>query len=61
MLLPGTKLYDQKEQWGMKEEALGEFNIPVVTESSTFTREEWERMEQMASVLMPVHRLERVA
>lgn len=61
MLLPGTKLHDQRENWGMREEALGEFNIPVVMESSTFTREEWERMEQMARVLMPVHRLERVA
>jgi radical SAM superfamily enzyme YgiQ (UPF0313 family) len=52
MLLPGTKLYDQKELWGMKEEALGEFNIPVVTESSTFTREDWERMADNARTLL---------
>lgn len=57
MLLPGTKLHDQKEQWGMREEALGEFNIPVVTESNTFTREEWERMAQLAGVLMPTERI----
>lgn len=61
MLLPGTKLHDQKEQWGMREEALGEFNIPVVTESNTFTREEWERMDRIARALLPVNRLERVA
>lgn len=57
MLLPGTKLHDQKEKWGMREEALGEFNIPVVTESSTFTREEWERMAQLAGSLMPTERI----
>lgn len=61
MLLPGTKLHDQKEQWGMREEALGEFKIPVVTESSTFTREEWERMKNMAERLMVGRRLEHVA
>jgi radical SAM superfamily enzyme YgiQ (UPF0313 family) len=61
MLLPGTKLHDQKEQWGMREEALGEFNIPVVTESNTFTREEWERMDRIAQALMATGRLERVA
>lgn len=61
MLLPGTKLYDQKEQWSMVEEPLGEFNIPVVTESSTFTREEWERMDNMAQQLRSTDRLERVA
>lgn len=61
MLLPGTKLYDQKEQWGMCEEALGEFNIPVVTESSSFTREEWERMDRIAQQLGGTHRLDQVA
>lgn len=61
MLLPGTKLHDQKEHWGMREEALGEFNIPVVTESNTFKREEWERMDQLAKLLQPTSRLERVA
>lgn len=61
MLLPGTKLHDQREQWGMREEALGEFNIPVVTESNAFTRKEWERMDQLAKDLMATGRLERVA
>lgn len=57
MLLPGTKLYDQKEQWGMREEPLGEFRIPVVTGSNTFTREEWERMDQIAAALSTTARL----
>lgn len=61
MLLPGTKLYDQKELWGMVEEPLGEFKIPVVTESNTFSREEWERMDHMAQQLRSTDRLERVA
>lgn len=60
MLLPGTKLYDQKELWGMKEEALGEFNIPVVTESNTFTRQDWERMERIAGKLIETGRLENI-
>lgn len=57
MLLPGTKLYDQKEQWGMREDALGEFRIPVVTESHTFTQDEWRAMDQLAKNLMPTDRL----
>lgn len=57
MLLPGTKLNDQKEQWGMREEAIGDFNIPVVTESNAFTREEWKRMTQLAGSLMPMERI----
>lgn len=61
MLLPGTKLHAEKEQWGMREEVLGEFRIPVVTESDTFTREEWERMKDMAAGLMDGRRLENVA
>ena len=61
MLLPGTKLYDQKEQWGMVEEPLGEFKIPVVTESHTFAREEWERMRSLSAQLLPTYRLDSVA
>lgn len=60
MLLPGTKIYDQKDQWGMREDALGEFRIPVVTESNTFTHYEWEAMDQMAKNLLPTDRLSHV-
>jgi len=61
MLLPGTKLYDQKDQWAMREDAMGEFRIPVVTESNSYTRPEWEVMDRMAAQLLPTNRLEKVA
>ena len=61
MLLPGTKLYDQKEQWSMVEEPLGEFRIPIVTASRTFTRMEWSQMDTAARTLLPANRLEQVA
>ena len=61
MLLPGTKLYEQKDHWGMREDALGEFKIPVVTESNSFTRLEWEVMDRLAKNLLPANRLEQVA
>ncbi len=58
MLLPGTKLYDQKEAWGMVEEPMGEFNIPVVTSSISFSRNDWARMADTALGLQPTNRLE---
>lgn len=61
MLLPGTKLYDQKEHWGMREDSIGEFKIPVVTESNSFTNDEWEAMDRLAKNLLPANRLEQVA
>ena len=57
MLLPGTKLYDQRAQWGMCEEPLGEFNIPVVTESRSYTRLDWQKMAQLARRLNPAERI----
>jgi radical SAM superfamily enzyme len=51
MLLPGTQLYLENEKWGMNEEVLGDFNIPLVTSSNSFTRMEWEEMDRIASNL----------
>ncbi|MEZ4828272.1 MAG: B12-binding domain-containing radical SAM protein [Bacteroidia bacterium] len=51
MLLKGTELYHQKNKWQMKEEPLGEFDIPVVTSSSTFDRDDWYRMGEIANTL----------
>lgn len=51
MLLKGTRLFDLKEQYSFKEEAVGEYNIPVVTSSNSFSREEWEEMGRLASLL----------
>jgi radical SAM superfamily enzyme YgiQ (UPF0313 family) len=53
MLLRGTELFHEKQKWGIKEEATGEFNIPVVTSSNTFTRNEWEQMDHIAKSLTP--------
>ncbi|MDR6239483.1 hypothetical protein [Aureibacter tunicatorum] len=35
----------------MKEGDLGEFKIPIVTSSDSFTEEEWLRMKQIADNL----------
>ena len=51
MLLPGTQLYLENTKWGMNEEVLGDFNIPLVTSSNSFTRRDWEEMDRIASNL----------
>jgi radical SAM superfamily enzyme YgiQ (UPF0313 family) len=51
MLLKGTELYDQKLKWHMQEEIQGDFNIPEVTSSNTFTKSEWLEMQKIASSL----------
>lgn len=48
MLLRGTELYFQKEEWEIKEEILGDFNIPLVTSSKTFSRSDWQQMNELA-------------
>jgi radical SAM superfamily enzyme YgiQ (UPF0313 family) len=47
MLLKGTKLYNEKEKWGLKERIF-EDNIPIVVESNSFSEEEWNKMKQTA-------------
>ena len=49
MLLRGTVLYDQKEKWGYVE-SVGN-SIPIVVESSTFSRAEHAEMANIASKL----------
>lgn len=51
MLLRGTELYHEKEKWDIKEETTGEFSIPVVTSSNSFTRHDWEQMNVIANNL----------
>jgi hypothetical protein len=53
MLLRGTELYHEKEKWNIKEEMNGEFAIPVVTSSNSFTRHDWEQMNDIANNLTP--------
>jgi len=52
MLLRGTELFNEKEKWAMQEEITGDFSIPVVTASSSFTRNDWETMSEIAEGLM---------
>jgi radical SAM superfamily enzyme len=47
MLLKGTKLYEEKDRWGLKEEFL-EDDIPLVIESNSFSKLEWEDMRFIA-------------
>lgn len=49
MLLRGTVIYDQKEQWGYVE-SVGH-SIPIVVESSTFSRAEHDEMARIANEL----------
>lgn len=57
MLLKGTKLYQQKNQFGFKEQNIGEYNIPVVTQSNSFSEKEWYQMKQIAESLRPNNRI----
>jgi radical SAM superfamily enzyme YgiQ (UPF0313 family) len=53
MLLKGTKLYDQKEEFSFVEKVLGDFNIPTVVSSNTFSENEWQIMKEIAGELNP--------
>jgi radical SAM superfamily enzyme YgiQ (UPF0313 family) len=57
MLLQGTKLYRNQKEYGLKEEAMGEYNLTYVTESFSFSREEYFDMVLMAEELNPHSRL----
>ncbi len=52
MLLKGTELYAQKDKWGLKEMPLGDYQIPTVCESNSFSYDEWTMMDNLASKLM---------
>jgi len=56
MLLRGTELYHEKKKWDIKEELTGEFSIPVVTSSNSFSRDDWEKMNEIANNLTPNNR-----
>lgn len=53
MLLKGTKLYEQKAEFGFEEKVLGDFNIPTVVSSNTFSESEWLLMKELAGELNP--------
>ncbi len=52
MLLKGTELYDQEDAFAFKEKIIGDFNIPVVVESNSFSESEWKEMKFIANQLM---------
>ncbi len=56
MLLKGTELYHDKSKWKLEERAIGEFNIPVVISSNSFTEHDWQTMNEMAVQLNPAER-----
>jgi radical SAM superfamily enzyme YgiQ (UPF0313 family) len=49
MLLKGTKLYQDKEKWNLREKVIK--NIPLVVESNSFSETEWKQMKKMAECL----------
>lgn len=57
MLLKGTELYQQKEEFNFVEEEIGDFKIPTVISSNSFTNKEWIKMDNVAKQLNPNQRL----
>lgn len=57
MLLKGTELYSQRDAYQMQEEPMGEFDIPVVTSSLSFDKDEWMKMRSVAEHLGEVERV----
>jgi len=57
MLLTGTKLYREMDSYSIKQEPLGNYNLNYVTESFSFTRKEYDKMERIANELNPHSRL----
>lgn len=51
MLLRGTELFDQKDQWGMVERAMGDYHIPTVISSNSFSESDWLKMRDIAESL----------
>jgi radical SAM superfamily enzyme YgiQ (UPF0313 family) len=52
MLLKGTDLYKNKQEWGLKERKFeNNYNIPLVVASKSFSEGEWHEMESIANQL----------
>lgn len=57
MLLKGTELYAEKERWGFVEKTMGDFQIPTVIASHSFTETEWVQMGEIAQGLAQSNRI----
>jgi len=53
MLLKGTELYEQKGKFNFVEQNMGDFNIPTVIASNTYSEQEWLKMSEIAEQLNP--------
>lgn len=57
MLLKGTELYQQKEKFSLIEQKIGDYNIPVVTQSNTYSEKDWYEMKAIAENLQVNERI----
>jgi len=57
MLLKGTELYDKKYFYNFVEKEVGDFNIPTVVSSNSFTEKEWLEMKRIGNTLQTSNRL----
>jgi radical SAM superfamily enzyme YgiQ (UPF0313 family) len=53
MLLKGTELYEQKKQFNFVEQKMGDFDIPTVVSSNSFSEQDWVKMSELAGQLKP--------
>ncbi|MDP3148200.1 MAG: B12-binding domain-containing radical SAM protein [Ignavibacteria bacterium] len=49
ILLRGTELFYERNKWNLNEEAIEKFNIPVVTSSNSFSKQNWEEMKNLSN------------
>ena len=57
MLLKGTELYKQKEKYNFREQKMGDFGIPTVISSNTFSENDWLKMESISNKLLSTGRI----
>ncbi len=48
MLLKGTELYEQKKRWKFVERKMGDFHLPTVVSSNTFSERDWLKMKEIS-------------
>ena len=57
MLLKGTELYQQKEKFSLIEQKIGDYNIPIVTQSNSYSENDWYKMKSIAENLQVNERI----
>jgi len=51
MLLKGTELHEQKKRWKFVERKRGDFHLPTVVSSNTFSERDWLKMKEISDNL----------